>query len=515
MVEPTPEPHVPEAAASAGAAPDASPAGAEAGAPAATPAGEAQGDAPPSPETRPPRRRFRRISALLCVLAGVACLFAALLASPWAAAAALDSELESAEWWTLLGVDVVLAGAAGVCFRFRASDRLARWVWRLGLPAAPLAFGCLTLVLFGDAWLDHLPLNLKAYLEGPREIVAQSSKREVEPRDYLLLSGDSYAEGAGDWVRSVSGWSNAPFQATHVVYERTGVDVITFGESGAGSAMGYVERPIGFLEALNKRYTIGKPTYAALYFYAGNDLTDNIRRLESWGMHDAWGGKAAAPLDRAEFRKHAQLLVEMASNRVPKGRAGAWILRRFVGGAVRKLLPQPAPPPPPPGPPPPMINNEVVFNGGTQVLNSPLQGPGLVLREDEWNLSLEVVDESLAMFREAFPDVPTVVVFLPSSSGCHEHVLGEVTTEDLWGRHAIHPAEQLFAVEKRARDRVEALATRHGMSFRDATPAIRELVRKGGEDFPYGPTDWNHFNRVGNIAIAEIVIEALGLSSAR
>jgi len=48
--------------------------------------------------------------------------------------------------------------------------------------------------------LRYLPLRLQADLPADICVFAQSSKAGVLPRDPVVLLGDSYAQGYGDWL---------------------------------------------------------------------------------------------------------------------------------------------------------------------------------------------------------------------------------------------------------------------------------------------------------------------------
>ena len=85
-------------------------------------------------------------------------------------------------------------------------------------------------------------LSLRVQLPAPLFILGQSSWDGLRPSDYVLVLGDSYAQGNGDWLAEVDRSGNPPFHSTHLIHERTGRDVVSFGHSGAGSvaAMAYL-----------------------------------------------------------------------------------------------------------------------------------------------------------------------------------------------------------------------------------------------------------------------------------
>jgi hypothetical protein len=91
--------------------------------------------------------------------------------------------------------------------------------------------------------LRYIPLRLHGDLPEDVGVFAQSSKSGVVPRDPVLLLGDSYAQGEGDWVLEADPNRNGPFHSAHVINRLIGRDVVTLGVAGAGSAEGIAAIP--------------------------------------------------------------------------------------------------------------------------------------------------------------------------------------------------------------------------------------------------------------------------------
>ena len=110
---------------------------------------------------------------------------------------------------------------------------------------------------------------------------AQSSKAGVVPRNPVLLLGDSYAQGYGDWLLGDDPNGNGPFHSAHVIQKQSGRDVVALGVSGAGSAEGMAAFPaIAYAQADQAWYLrLPKPSVAVVYFYEGNDLNNNLAFL--------------------------------------------------------------------------------------------------------------------------------------------------------------------------------------------------------------------------------------------
>src|SRR3954451_22696601 len=96
---------------------------------------------------------------------------------------------------------------------------------------------------FAFVGLRYIPLRLHGKLPEEIRLFAQSSKSGVAPRDPVLLLGDSYAQGYGDWLLEADPNRNGPFHSAHLIHSLTGRDVVTLGKSGAGSAEGMAAFP--------------------------------------------------------------------------------------------------------------------------------------------------------------------------------------------------------------------------------------------------------------------------------
>ena len=136
---------------------------------------------------------------------------------------------------------------------------------------------------FSFVGLRYVPLRLQADLPDDVSVFAQSSKAGVVPRDPVLLLGDTYAHGYGDWLLEADPDRNGPFHSAHVIHSISNRDVVTLGVSGAGSAEGMAAFPaIAYARAERAWYLrLPLPHVVVIYFYEGNDLNNNLTFLES------------------------------------------------------------------------------------------------------------------------------------------------------------------------------------------------------------------------------------------
>src|SRR3954447_14723704 len=124
--------------------------------------------------------------------------------------------------------------------------------------------------------LPHLSLNLHPHFPDIAELFSQTSKAGTEPRDYIALLGDSYAEGQGDGLLAAGGDRAKLVHSAHILYRLTGRDVVSLRIGGAGSAQAMVRMPTRVLRDRCFVYpALEAPRQMLVYFYEGNDLDEN------------------------------------------------------------------------------------------------------------------------------------------------------------------------------------------------------------------------------------------------
>src|SRR5262249_29182796 len=167
---------------------------------------------------------------------------------------------------------------------------------------------------FSFVGLRYVPLRLHADLPADIRVFAQSSKSGVLPRDPVLLLGDSYAQGYGDWLLEADPDRNGPFHSGHIIHKRSGREVIRWGQSGAGSAEAMAALPaMAYARTKDAWYLrLPKPHVAIVYFYEGNDLNDDMAFLER-RVEKSDGGDLVDRIDRAIAAYPSALLVDTNS----------------------------------------------------------------------------------------------------------------------------------------------------------------------------------------------------------
>jgi lysophospholipase L1-like esterase len=388
----------------------------------------------------------------------------------------------------------------------RAGPR--RWPRRL----LALAIGYLALETLVLPWLAlAAPLRLSVRLPAPLYLLGASSKSGLLPRDWVLVLGDSFAAGYGDWLaEALSRGGRPPFQATHVLHERTGRDVLSFGTGGADSVSSTAFLASKRFAAL-RRVGLRDPSDVLVYFYEGNDLNDNLRlarrrfELEQRGLN----GYSDADLERWIARR------ARAGSR--QGLPGTLFAPYLLANAIRGKSPEYVAGEERSGlrlsqaafETPPDVN---AFSAGRwhAQLRGEGRGPALDLTEQETELALRLLAGSLRWTRRRFATARVALVYLPSPMATYEFSSPHVRVRSYEGRGSIHDSGAARARSDELRVRVQRIAQESGCGWIDATPRLRAAAR--GE-LLHGPQDFGHFNRAGYTLLGEILAE--GLAAAR
>jgi hypothetical protein len=321
------------------------------------------------------------------------------------------------------------------------------------------------------------------------------------PQHYIAVVGDSYAQGNGDWVQSVNPRTNPPFASYHLIHARTGRDVVSFGAAGASNVRGLVSEPLGILAYLRKtwRYEFPQPDRILVYFYEGNDITDNLRELR-----ERWPG---GPLQPDTFHRFIEQTVLPKS---PHQRAiqtfnvsDNFVLTRAVLHALRAFVKR--------SPPVDLHNGdwskltvtEARIDNHTERLPDGLAGPALGTNEAELERGAFVFAQSLRYLHEQLPNVPMTVVYVPSPLTMYDVVSPTVSAATRDGS-AIFSTALISASSDRIAARVKAASADVGAGFLDIRPDLRSAAAHA---VVHGPKDWNHLNKLGQEVFADAILK--------
>lgn len=361
----------------------------------------------------------------------------------------------------------------------------------LALGSAFATYSCCEL-LVSRVLLDRVPLDHQQYLAPPMRVLAQNSKAGIVPRPgYILMEGDSYAMGAGDWLKNAPSFSSPPFHSAHVLRELTGRDVLSFGRSGMGSLGGYVGEPRRLRTCIDRLplYSLPQPGLVILYFYEGNDLDDTLAELARHGDGDL-ATLGASP--------RCGLLDDFVLASALKRRLGAWL--------------NPDRDPPGEAPAENVDRGEATANvarvaGVRKVLPLHLQGPALGLGPEELERALATVERALVAGAGQYPDVPHLLVYLPSPLGSYPLLSREVDVQVYRAGDARRFPSALVAQRSDLMaNRLRAACARSGLAFLDARPALRAVAE---QTLIHGPRDFKHYNELGYRTLAGAIADVL------
>lgn len=354
----------------------------------------------------------------------------------------------------------------------------------------------------------------------------QSTKQRFYPQDYIAVVGDSYAMGMGDAM--YEGWPNPRqprFSSAPTLQDLTGRDVITFGQPGSGSIRGMISNPVAALHYLHK--VVDKdfpaPSWVLVYFYEGNDLTENWMYYEKTFLTN----HAAEDYDTPQiFDRYVRDVALGRQHLYLAGEAATWKSRLFfyrftyrvfaenVLGKkfykkkypnefgliyvpqarwVPRVVPQ-------------SINHAMIAGKNTPLPDN-LQGPSMDLSQEQLQQSVGTFSKALAWSRTYFPRAQFAVVYVPSVLSTYQLTGDAVSAQNLFSDNETQFT--VSAVEQRHAWMVEQIAQasqKQGVAFVDTTADLRQAANA---QMMHGPRDWNHFNRRGYEVLGESVARQL------
>ena len=361
--------------------------------------------------------------------------------------------------------------------------------------------------------ITKTPLKFQFSLPAGLSVIAQSSKAHRIPENYIAIAGDSYAQGKGDWLLEIDPNSNNPFNSAHVLNQLTGKDVISFGKSGASNIEGWVQEPIARFPFIKRNidHNIREPEIILAYFYAGNDLLENILQTR----------EEFIPVYGENKLNNDQAWNDFFINAIKKREPGpfssidsntGWF-PRAVFKVIKKEFKEKKV-----GPDLGDIHirvtgkvNSVWVNNKQVKIPDALQSPALELSKSETDLGFMIAKRSLKYLKNHFKNSRIVVVYIPSVIESYARVSKKISISNIFtkipGKSVeIHSSSELMQRSDEIAGRLKAMSERLGLTFIDTRPDIRAASEK---QIIHGPIDWKHFNRAGYTALAESIYSGL------
>lgn len=372
-----------------------------------------------------------------------------------------------------------------------------------------LLFSCLTAEVIVERLLITLvPLKLHFALSDGIGLLAQSSKHNRLPQDYIALLGDSYAQGKGDWLLEADPNRNSPFHSAHLIQQRTGRDVVNFGRSGVGNVRGFVVEPVARWRFVHDNIDakLQPPTEIWAYFYAGNDLEDNLAdlRREFFPQHAA--ADVEDDLALQAFIRKAQAQRRGVGPFPAFDINTGWLLKSAYRVMHNALAPEIDGEIIARGVNKPGLINRALVGGAVMPLPDALQSPALSLDQTQFHQGMRVFAAALHALRERFPHSRVSVVYLPSVLESYPIVSGQVSFEDKF-RHSDAQAdtETLLQRSNELCHSVRGATLKVGATFIDTRATIRNAA---SHQLIHGPRDWKHFNKAGYHALVRAILDS-------
>jgi len=387
-------------------------------------------------------------------------------------------------------------------------------------------------------FIGKLPLRLYGLVDENLRVLAQNSKKTQFPKEYIAITGDSYAVGVGDWLTETQRGSflnSSAYSPAHLIHEKTGIDVVSFGRAGAGSFDGIWSEPVSQFLYINsvRDYGLSPPKYLLIFFYEGNDIYDNIEFLR-----DNLAAVVEKLPEQIELKKIQGFLSAEFEKKMNKNFNnslwGNMIFTRFLfqgtvnlvkelfllnknskkNNPLHKVLSKGEVNTG-------LINGEKVrfnvalMNGEKIGLPTHLQAPpqfGLTRYEKKLGLkdklieiSVYIFDESIARLTGFFPSIKNWnIVFIPSPVSSynmvssHIHYRGFMQDVDV-GKTAVVEEKHIKLCKT-----IKQIATNHNFSFINITKSIRLAA---SVEFLHGPLDWDHFNKRGYQVLSDDLVK--------
>lgn len=368
------------------------------------------------------------------------------------------------------------------------------------------------------------------FLDEGVSFALQPTKRSVMPQDYIAIVGDSYAMGLGDEYYSGNATPRAEYGSAPFLYKALKQDVISFGTAGNSSIAGMVTQPVLAIKFFNKgwRTSLEPPQKILVYFYEGNDFSDNVEYPQYTKKRVAFKYKK---LEEPEYLEN--YIQEAAIETYPWNKTieeMSWYqqlyLAKFVGKALyvvvtnldvviermrsgmrsEKPAIEPLKMPGRFGWKSPGVTNLVMVNGQKTQIPDQLQGPSsLDLDDTEKALTLIMYRAALRFMKKSFPDADVVVVYLPSVISSYEIVSPQVSVQHFRTEHdVIHSSDAARQQSDWGARQIRTLTEAENIDFIDARLAIRQASKTR---LLHGPYDWNHFNKEGYRALADAILQ--------
>ncbi|MBI2609442.1 MAG: SGNH/GDSL hydrolase family protein [Deltaproteobacteria bacterium] len=335
--------------------------------------------------------------------------------------------------------------------------------------------------------LQKIPLQYHRYFRFSSHVLIKKSYTNIPPKNYIILAGDSYAYGEGDWRLYSNYHHNTGFSSGFVLHQITKQDVLEFGKPGASSLKAFTFTQSSWKAFKLLSFIKTQPKVIFIFFYEGNDLYDNLNHLQAKGLSPNNPDTYVQLLGNTTPEMFNELLrvgfcftkaFNSLLNAVFKKKHTTQLddFNRFNFNRNNPLI--------------------VQLKKNKKEIPNDLQAPALFLSEEEIKLSLNILSETLKYWKKAFPHSKIVLVNIPSPASVYNIISPTFTRthylnyseKKIFKTSFIHERSQYIASQ------LEKLTGQQNITFLDLRSAFKQAAQ---ENIIHGPTDWFHFNKLG------------------
>ena len=369
--------------------------------------------------------------------------------------------------------------------------------------------------------LHKLPLSVYLGLGKDYKILGQYHKKSVIPVDYIALVGDSHALGSGDWYLQVvkkHKLTQGDYHSAHILYNKTGRDVLSFGALGSGSLRGLVLKPISYFRHVNllRDFELKQPKEILVYFFEGNDLSDNMidiykRYRDNYDI--------ARLYDHEYFKTFIEKEI-LSTDRIYRGEVPYknWLFSRFLVESVGDNIYNEIKPgikkfkqvsPNFSGKVSP-TNSDMAKVGGKELpIPHSTQQPALNLNEEQTRQAIYVFEQSLKYMAEFFNESKITIVYIPSPIAVYKWASPTITiVGGTVTPVGVTPVVRVYQRSDEIFEQIKTIAEKYNHPLIDTRPLLRATALK---EPVHGPRDWYHPNKKGYEAIAQGILENTSL----
>ena len=387
----------------------------------------------------------------------------------------------------------------------------------LGLSLISIILFILMMELVFPKILHKLPLPFYLGLGKDYKILGQYHKKSVIPVDYIAIVGDSHALGSGDWYLQVvkkHKLTQGDYHSAHILYNKTGRDVLSFGALGSGSLRGLVLKPISYFKHFNllRDFELKQPKEILVYFFEGNDLSDNLidiykRYRDNYDM--------ARLYDHEYFKTFIEKEI-LSTDRIYRGEVPYknWLFSRFLVESVGDNIYNEIKPgikkfkqgrPNFSGKVSP-TNSDIAKVGGKELpIPHSTQQPALNLNEEQTRQAIYVFEQSLKYMAEFFSESKITIVYIPSPIAVYKWASPTITiVGGTVTPVGVTPVVRVYQRSDEIFEQIKTIAEKYNHPLIDTRPLLRATALK---EPVHGPRDWYHPNKKGYKAIAQVILE--------